>query len=148
MVNNKYISQQEADEAYNQELNLIGKIEKNNSRTILYYQDAVLKELKKLTNLPGSVLKNGGLKIFTNLDVQAQLNLEESLMVFLPISKYVSENPEPHDTDVEMYITDDAKDVRTWVHQRKYVGAEITKIYCNKCDNLFDNLKQLKKSKV
>ncbi len=80
MVNNKYISQQEADEAYNQELNLIGKIEKNNSRTILYYQDAVLKELKKLTNLPGSVLKNGGLKIFTNLDVQAQLNLEESLM--------------------------------------------------------------------
>ena len=47
MVKNNYITQNEADEAYNTELTYIGETISNNVSSIMYYQDAVLDELKK-----------------------------------------------------------------------------------------------------
>ena len=79
MVKNKYISQEEADEAFNQELTFIGKKEKLNLSTLMYYEDAVLKELESISSIPSSLLSTGGIKIYTNFDVNAQTILENAI---------------------------------------------------------------------
>lgn len=79
MVNNGYITEKESNDAYSEELTLIGKKATINSDTILYFQDAVLSELETINNIPSSFLDTGGLKIYTTLDMNAQLALENSM---------------------------------------------------------------------
>ena len=79
MVRNGYITEEEMTKAYEEQLILIGKKAKINSDTILYFQDAVLNELKKIKSIPSSLLDTGGLKIYTTLDIDAQLSLENSM---------------------------------------------------------------------
>ncbi len=45
----------------------------------MYYQDAVFKELKKLPGIPKTYLDSGSLKIYTNLDINAQTILENNI---------------------------------------------------------------------
>ena len=78
MLKNKYITEEEYENSVNEELHLVGEKEKDTITSISYYQDAVMKELKKL-NIPESYLETGGLKIYTNLDQNAQKILEESV---------------------------------------------------------------------
>lgn len=49
----------------------------------MYYQDAVISELKSLEGIPSSLIETGGLKVYTNLDLEAQLNLEENINTYL-----------------------------------------------------------------
>lgn len=79
MVKNKYITEEEMNQAYNEELTLIGKKSTINSDTILYFQDAVLNELKTINSIPSSFLDTGGLKIYTTLNMDAQNALEKSI---------------------------------------------------------------------
>ena len=79
MVKNNFITEEEMNFAYNEELNLIGKKATINLDTILYYQDAVISELKTLNNIPNSFLDTGGLKIYTTLDLNAQSSLETAI---------------------------------------------------------------------
>lgn len=79
MVKNKYINEKEMEEALDEELLYYGKKDKFNLTTLMYYQDAVLKELQTISNIPDSLLKSGGLKIYTTLDIEAQQILEESI---------------------------------------------------------------------
>lgn len=79
MVKNGYISEEEMNEAYNEELNIIGKKNSINLSTLMYYQDAVLNELESIDNIPTSFLDTGGLKIYTALDLDAQTILEEKI---------------------------------------------------------------------
>lgn len=78
MVDNKVITEEEMDEAYNTELNFHGYLENNNLKTLRYFQDAVMDELKTL-DLPSSFLETGGLKIYTTLDMNAQTILENAI---------------------------------------------------------------------
>lgn len=78
MWKNNYITEEEYEQSKNEELKLIGTKESNEITSIAYYQDAVMKELNKL-NIPESYLETGGLKIYTNLDINAQKILEESI---------------------------------------------------------------------
>lgn len=78
MVNNKVISEEEMNEAYNTELVFYGYIENNNLNTIRYFQDSVMDELNTL-KLPSTFLDTGGLKIYTTLDMNAQRILEDSM---------------------------------------------------------------------
>lgn len=78
MVNNKVISQEEMDQAYNTELVFHGYLEDNNLNTLRYFQDSVMDELETL-DLPSSFLETGGLKIYTTLDMNAQTILENSI---------------------------------------------------------------------
>ena len=78
MVNNKVISQEEMDQAYNTELVFHGYLENNNLNTLRYFQDSVMDELETL-DLPSSFLETGGLKIYTTLDMNAQTILENSI---------------------------------------------------------------------
>lgn len=79
MLSNKIITQEEYDKAINEELNFYFKKDKINLNTIMYYQDAVLKELSEMNNIVETHLKKGGIKIYTTLDINAQTNLEESI---------------------------------------------------------------------
>lgn len=78
MLNNKYITKEEMENAYNTELTFYGYIENNNLKTIRYFQDAVMNELNKL-DLPTTFLETGGLKIYTTLDINAQTILEKAI---------------------------------------------------------------------
>lgn len=92
MVERNYITKEEALKAYSEELEYLGIKDENNSSTLMYYQDAVLKELKSIKEIPSSFLKTGGLKIYTSLDLDAQ-NLIDST-----IKKYMN------DTNLETAI--------------------------------------------
>ena len=83
MVENNYITENEMDEAYNTELVYIGKSEKSKSSTLMYYQDAVMDELKTIKSIPSSFLKTGGLKIYTNLDMEAQMSMETNMNEYI-----------------------------------------------------------------
>lgn len=78
MYKNGYITESEYENSKNEELKLIGKKESNEITSVAYYQDAVMKELEKL-NIPKSYLETGGIKIYTNLDMNAQKILEDSV---------------------------------------------------------------------
>lgn len=79
MVKNGYITEEEMNQAYNEEVVLIGKKSSINSDTLLYFKDAVLNELKTIESIPTSFLDTGGIKIYTTLDMEAQLSLENSI---------------------------------------------------------------------
>ncbi len=76
MVTNGYISENEMNEAYNQELSFHGKKPNNYIVSSLYYKDAVISELNNISEIPKSLIETGGLKIYTNLDNEAQRKLE------------------------------------------------------------------------
>ena len=78
MVKNGYITESQADEAYNTKLNYEKSEDSDNLKMMMYYQDAVLDELKSIKTIPSSFLDTGGLKIYTNLDLGAQKALEDS----------------------------------------------------------------------
>ena len=79
MIKDGYITKKEANSAYNQELSFYGKKDSLNLSTLMYYKDAVLNELKSLNVLPIDYLNNNEVKIYTNLDVNAQKTLEDSI---------------------------------------------------------------------
>lgn len=79
MVKNGYITEEDKEAAYNTELTYIGTTEREKLSTVMYYQDAVLQELKSIASIPKSFLETGGLKIYTNLDINAQQILENQI---------------------------------------------------------------------
>ena len=83
MVKNEYINKADMEEAYAEELVYIGKSEKSKSSTLMYYQDAVMDELKTIKSIPSSFLKTGGLKIYTNLDMNTQMSMEENMNKYI-----------------------------------------------------------------
>lgn len=88
MVRANYITEEDKEKAFSAPLAYIGKKDHLNLSTILYYQDAVLKELKEIGSIPQSFIESGGLKVYTNLDMKAQTALENS------INNNLKENPE------------------------------------------------------
>lgn len=83
MVKNKYISVEEADNAYNTELTFIGSNSNIVSSGTLYFEDAVLKELKTIKSIPNSSTLTNGLKIYTTLDTKAQEIVDKTINNYL-----------------------------------------------------------------
>ena len=79
LLDDKVINEDEYKEALNEKIVIYGKKDKINLSTLMYYQDAVFKELKTLSGIPSTYLESGGLKIYTNLDLKAQTILEENI---------------------------------------------------------------------
>ncbi len=78
MVKNKYISSSDADKAYSEKLNFKRDTDDDSLKMVMYYQDAVMKELSKIKSIPSSFLETGGLKIYTNMNDKSQKILEDS----------------------------------------------------------------------
>lgn len=79
MVKQNMITEQDKEIAHNEKLTYYGTPEDNELKTLMYYQDAVMKELKNIETIPTSLLESGGLKIYTYLDLDAQTILEKAM---------------------------------------------------------------------
>ena len=80
MVKNKYITEEEMNNAYSEELIYFGSENSNSLITQNYFEDAVYEELRNIKEIPESLLKSGGLKIYTTFDYNVQNSLEQSML--------------------------------------------------------------------
>lgn len=91
ILNNMYddgvISEAEYNKALDEELKFVGEEEEDELESVMYYQDAVISELKSLKEIPESFLETGGLKVYTSLDMDAQKELEETVKNTMPDSE-------------------------------------------------------------
>lgn len=76
MYDNGYITKEDMVSAVNEELTFHGVKANNYVVSSLYYKDAVMDELNSISEIPKSLIDTGGLMIYTNMDVDAQKNLE------------------------------------------------------------------------
>lgn len=79
MYENEYISEEELNTLFINEIDIYGKKSENNLNTLMYYQDAVYRELESLEGIPDSLIEHGGIKIYTSLNLEAQRVMEESI---------------------------------------------------------------------
>lgn len=79
MYNNGYISKEENDSAFLEELVFKSDDFGEDLSSLIYYNDAVMNELSGLDGIPKSYLDTGNIKIYTYLDLEAQESLEEGL---------------------------------------------------------------------
>ena len=79
LVKNNIITEDDKDNAYNEELNIIGFNESSDLSSINYFQDAVMKELKTISTIPNNYSDVNGLKIYTTLDYNSQSILEKNI---------------------------------------------------------------------
>ena len=85
MLNNKYITKDQYDNLFKNEISIYGERKENNSQMVLYYKDAVFDELSKIKSIPKDDI-NGNLKIYTSFDNDAQTIIEKNIL------KYISED--------------------------------------------------------
>lgn len=79
LLKNGYITKEEYDNLYKNKIEIYGKRERNNMSTLMYYSDAVNEELNSISSIPKNLIKSGGIKIYTTLDVNAQKKLDDSI---------------------------------------------------------------------
>lgn len=79
MVKNKYITEEQKEEAKKETLEYIGENNTDKITSLMYYQDTVINELKNIKTIPQSFLDTKGLKIYTTLNQEYQKILEEKI---------------------------------------------------------------------
>lgn len=79
MVKNKYITEEQKEEAKKQTLEYVGENNSDKITSLMYYQDAVIDELKNIKTIPQSFIDTKGLKIYTTLNQEYQKILEEKI---------------------------------------------------------------------
>lgn len=79
MYNNSYITAEESTKLFKNKLNLYGNKYQNNMTMLMYYQDAVLKELKNEIKISVDLLNSGNLKVYTELDLDIQSFMEKTI---------------------------------------------------------------------
>lgn len=82
MYKNNYITKEEYDNLFQNEIPIYGKKKTNNMQTLMYYYDAVISELNSIKNVPKDLIKSGGLKVYTNLDINTQKKLDETFIQY------------------------------------------------------------------
>ena len=78
MKNNDSITEEEMNSAFNEELVYNSEENDKEIKSLFYFRDAVIDELKTITQIPSSLIETGGLRIYTTLDIKAQEELEKS----------------------------------------------------------------------
>ena len=79
MYNNGYISEKDMNNAFDSKLAFKNASFGKDLTSLIYYNDAVMNELNGLKSIPKSYLDTGNIKIYTNLDLDAQKALEEGI---------------------------------------------------------------------
>jgi len=79
MLDNHYITEEEYNNLFKEKIEIYGKRETNNTKTLMYYHDAVMEELDNISNIPKSLIKSGGIKIYTTYSPEIQKNLDTSI---------------------------------------------------------------------
>ena len=88
MVANGFITEETLNSLFQEKISIYGKSSEENLDMLMYYQDAVLQELRSIKTIPEALIQNGGIKIYTYLDLDAQETLEKSIL------NYVKEDSE------------------------------------------------------
>ena len=83
MVRDNYITKEEADNAYNEEINFVTKSTRKELDSVRYFRDSVISELNKISSIPNSLLTTGGLKIYTTFDPKAQEAIESTINQYI-----------------------------------------------------------------
>lgn len=83
MVNNDKLTQEELESLFQKEIPIHGRASEENLDMLMYYQDAVIQELKAIKTIPDALIQNGGIKIYTYLDSDAQKILEQNIIKHL-----------------------------------------------------------------
>lgn len=121
MINNNYITVEEKENALNQKLTYYGALSTNKLKTLMYYQNTVMNELKNIKELPSSFLETGGLKIYTTLDMEAQKIMEESL------------NHIKNDAEIALVLTDPKTGaVKGLIGGKNYMASEYNRAISSK----------------
>lgn len=79
LLENEIITDEVYDALDFDNITIYGQHKSNNLSTLMYYQDAVIEELYDIQSIPDDLIKAGGLRIFTNLDIDTQTKMEESI---------------------------------------------------------------------
>lgn len=83
MVQNGYITQEQFDSLFQEQIPIYGKVAEENLDMLLYYQDAVMSELKSIKTIPEKLIQSGGIKVYTYLDLNAQKTLEKNTLKYM-----------------------------------------------------------------
>ena len=83
MIKNNKVSKKESSDLFNNKIDIYGKSNKENLNMLMYYQDAVINELKNTIKIPDEVIQKKGIKIYTNLDIEVQKLLEENIYKYM-----------------------------------------------------------------
>jgi len=119
MLNNNLISESEYKSLFQSDIEIYGKRENNNLQTLMYYQDAVLEELKSLSNIPDSLIDSGGLKIYTSLDIEKQTILENA----------IKENMKEDNTEVAgIYVNPNTGAINALVGGKDYAKSQYNRV--------------------
>ena len=76
----KVVAKTMLNNLYKEKIEIYGQNKTNNLQMVMYYQEAVLKELNNIKEIPTSLINSGGLKIYTNLDMEMQKNMEDAIL--------------------------------------------------------------------
>lgn len=118
MLNNKIITEDEYNNMYQSEVSIYGKRDKQNLETLMYYQDAVLQELQSISSIPNSIIDSGGLKIYTELNLDTQTNLENSM----------KQNMQDDDTQIAaVYVNPKNGGVNALIGGRNYTESQFNR---------------------
>ena len=121
MINNNYITKENKEEALREKLVYYGALSTDKLKTLMYFQNAVMDELKSIKNLPSSFLDIDGIKIYTTLDIDAQKIMEDSL-------KYIK-----NDAEVALVLTNpDTGAVRGLIGGKNYALSEYNRALYSK----------------
>ena len=80
MLDNNYINEEEYNSLFKNDIQIYGKRETNNSQTLMYFHDAVLEELNEINSIPKSLIKSGGIKIYTTYNSEVQKTMDASIL--------------------------------------------------------------------
>ena len=83
MVNNNYISLEDGNNLFKNNIEIYGKKDNGELSNIMYYQDAVKQELRNIKSVPKTLVDTGGIRVYTSLNIDLQKKLEES------VNKYI-----------------------------------------------------------
>ncbi|MGG0814331.1 PBP1A family penicillin-binding protein [Paenibacillus alvei] len=84
MVETGYITQKQAQNAYNETVAIRPKEERSELLVAPYFRDYVRQELDSL-GIPAQLVEAGGLRVYTTLDKRAQAAAEQAISKFIPV---------------------------------------------------------------
>ncbi|MCF6094101.1 penicillin-binding protein [Microaerobacter geothermalis] len=84
MVNEGYISQKEAEEAFQEPLQFTKKNERVRPNDAPYFTDYIVQQLKDIYGFSEKDIKQGGLHVYTTLDLTLQKAAENAMETYLP----------------------------------------------------------------
>ena len=80
MLDNNTLDKDTYNKLFISDIEIYGKDNENDLNMLMYYQDAVYKELESLDEIPDSLIESGGVKIYTSLNIEAQSTMEDSIL--------------------------------------------------------------------